>query len=53
MATGTINKSRTKKTSPLVDKDMKIHSDDPYFIKKAREAKVLIEKYGVPKAKQR
>lgn len=51
MATVTVNKSQTKETAPLVDKNMKSHADDPYFVKKAKDAKALIKKYGVPKAK--
>lgn len=50
MATVAVNKSRIKEKAPLVDKDMKSHADDPYFVKKAKDAKALIKKYGVPKA---
>lgn len=51
MATVMINKSRTKKTAPVVDKNMKSYADDPFFVKKDKDAKALIKKYGVPKVK--
>lgn len=51
MATVTANKSDTRKTAPVVDKNMIGHADDPFFVKKAKRAKALIKKYGVPKNK--
>ena len=48
---GSTNKSGFKKaaSSPDVNKKMKSYSQDPFFVKKAREAKALIAKYGLPK----
>jgi len=33
----------------VVNKNMKDHSDDPFFAKKAEASKKTIEKYGLPK----
>ena len=39
-----------KNTSVLtVDKNMKSYANDPFFVKKAKRAKVLFSKYGLPK----
>lgn len=46
--------SDKKLGSPVLNKNMKSYSQDPFFVKKARDAKELIVKYGVPKtSKQR
>lgn len=50
MATVTVTQSGSKKSAPIVDKNMTSHADDPFFVKKAKQAKSLIRKYGVPKA---
>lgn len=50
MAIATVNKSGSRKTAAGVDKNMKTHADDPFFVEKARRGKALIQKYGVPKA---
>ena len=50
MATITVNRSGSRKTAPIVDKNMTSHADDPFFVKKAKQAKSLIRRYGVPKA---
>lgn len=49
MATVITNQSGSKNTAPIVDKNMTSHADDPFFVKKAKQAKSLIRKYGVPK----
>jgi hypothetical protein len=42
--------NKSKRAAKIrVDKNMKSHTNDPFFVKKAKEAKALIEKYGVPK----
>ena len=51
MATVITSQSGTKNTAPVVDKNMTSHADDPFFVKKAKRAKALIKKYGVPKNK--
>lgn len=33
----------------VVNKNMKDHSNDPFFVKKAEASKKTIEKYGLPK----
>ena len=50
MARVTVNQSGSKKTALIVDKNMTSHADDPFFVKKAKQAESLIRKYGVPKA---
>ncbi|HEX9502934.1 MAG TPA: hypothetical protein VF974_01250 [Patescibacteria group bacterium] len=41
---------RSKK-KPGINPHMKDFSNDPYFVKKAEDAKRLLDKYGVPKNK--
>jgi hypothetical protein len=45
------NKKNGKITNPkiVVNNDMKDHSNDPFFAKKAEASKKTIEKYGLPK----
>jgi hypothetical protein len=52
MATITVKKTNTKKGTkplPILDNTIKSYRNDPFFIKKAKDAKALIAKYGVPK----
>lgn len=52
MATITVKKTTTQKgTTPLpgLDNNIKSYRNDPFFVKKAKDAKALVAKYGVPK----
>jgi hypothetical protein len=40
----------TKKQQPIsVDKNIKDHSNDPFFVKKVKSAKLLFKKFGLAK----
>jgi len=41
-------KQATKKIFGVVDPNMKDFGNDPFFLKKAEEAKEFLRKYGVP-----
>jgi len=41
--------SKKKANVLVVDKNMKSYANDSFFVKKAKRAKALISKYGVPK----
>jgi hypothetical protein len=41
-------KRRTKKTIGIIDPHMEDFSNDPFFVKKAEEAKAFLRKHGVP-----
>lgn len=43
---------RAQAYATISDK-VKSHADDPYFIKKAEEAKETIKKFGVPDIKKK
>ena len=36
----------------IVSDKVKNHADDPYFVKKAEEAKETIKQFGVPRTKK-
>jgi hypothetical protein len=42
------NKKNKTSHTAIVDKNMKTHADDPFFIKKAEEASAFIKKNGLP-----
>jgi len=48
MTTG-IKKTARTKTRGIVSDKVKDYGNDPYFLKKARESKVFLEKHGFPK----
>lgn len=37
------------KPKPVVNKKVKDYGNDPFFVKKAQESKVFLEKHGFPK----
>jgi hypothetical protein len=41
--------SKRQVNVPVVDKNMKSYANSPFFVKKAKRAKALIDKYGLPK----
>ncbi len=41
--------SKKKANVLVMDKNMKSYANDPFFVKKAKRAKALISKYGLPK----
>jgi hypothetical protein len=41
-------KAEEKKYFATVDPNMKNHIDDPYFVKKAEEAKAFLKRVGLP-----
>jgi hypothetical protein len=42
-------KNKSSNSKIVVKQNMKDHSNDPFFIKKAEASKKVIEKYGLPK----
>lgn len=44
------NKPKKRLSVPevKVDKNMKSYANDPFFVKKAQEAKAFIDKHGLP-----
>jgi hypothetical protein len=45
----TTKKKIKSKISPIVSDRVKDYGNDPYFLKKARQSKATLEKYGFPK----
>lgn len=41
-------KSNDNNRKIVVNKNMKDHGNDPFFVKKAEASKKVIEKYGIP-----
>ncbi|TCS85815.1 hypothetical protein EDD80_11013 [Anseongella ginsenosidimutans] len=42
------NKSNIGKTEPNQNKKVKDYGNDPYFVKKAADSKIFLEKHGFP-----
>ncbi len=41
-------KARTRKIFGVISSEVGNYENDPFFVKKAKEAKELIDKYGLP-----
>jgi hypothetical protein len=49
MNSGNKKNGKSNKPKIVVNRNMKDHGSDPFFVRKAEASKKVIEKYGLPK----
>ena len=49
----TIKKASDKKSCAIVSSRVKSYANDPYFVKKAEDAKEILSKVGLPGSKKK